>query len=617
MLRRGLALTTVAGVLASAAGDAQAAGAWIASNTLTPVEQRVAIAVGPSRTTLWTSLRFKGTGGKMAIVVPAPDGSAIDFSSDAWFEALEVATAPRIFPPPNDEPFCPGKSGSPNVFQLDGLVGHAASLAAQEITVLDGADKVMEWAGQEGLSISPALAASLQATGGAHFVAVRFDAPQGAGVTPTLRLAMPSSAAQLSLALTRAAGDDLRVTTWVIGLGRADLIGAAEVQIAPSSIAWNAKKSASDYDAKRDDALADDPTRFLVEAASHESLSTTIDIASGTATIDSVVSTFFERAAAYGDGNFDAASCLSAAEPALELTTPVATSCPQASVGVIDPATSCTEAPGPGQIDPAVLRCGPGADDLAVALSNLKPKDVWLTRQSLLIPSAGAGNDWMIGFVAGPTESSVIHAGSVDYGECADAGVPDGGSSASSSSGSSSGSSGSSGVIVHDHGSDPGGGVDVDVDWQDAADTVVDTACSCNGTETYSPDYADTTEDCSADGSDFDTGGCNGDSGGDSCSGDGSSSDGCSGDGTDTEGCSGSSDGGDSCSGGGDLGEACSAGGGSSDGCDGDFGKCSTVRSRRARGPRFSIVLLAALALLAPLRRMGRRSRGRRRQRTR
>ena len=89
---------------------------------------RVAVAAGPSRTTLWTSLRFTAAGGKMGIVVPAPPGTSLDISSDAWFEALEVATAPRVFPPGGSSFYCPGRSGPANATPntpFAGTIGNA------------------------------------------------------------------------------------------------------------------------------------------------------------------------------------------------------------------------------------------------------------------------------------------------------------------------------------------------------------------------------------------------------------------------------------------------------------------------------------------------------------
>src|SRR5580693_5468328 len=128
MLRRAALVVSFSSAMVALSAQARGAGAWLASGTLTPTEQRVAVAVGPASTTLWTSLRFDSGGGDVGILLPAPPGSSIDLSSDAWFEALEVATAPRIFPPADVSPFCPGKSGSPTVFSIDGQIGHTASI---------------------------------------------------------------------------------------------------------------------------------------------------------------------------------------------------------------------------------------------------------------------------------------------------------------------------------------------------------------------------------------------------------------------------------------------------------------------------------------------------------
>jgi len=597
-------MAAAAGALTAGSARAQAAGAWLSSASLTPTEQRVAVAVGPARTTLWTSLRFDAAGGSVAIIVPAPPGSSLDFSSDAWFEALEVATAPRLFPPSGADPFCPGKSGSPDVFQIDGQVSHTASLATQEVTVLDDAGALASWAAQAGFTVPGAIQDELKKLDNVRFVAVRFTAPAGPGVTPTLRVAMPSAPAMLPLALTHAAGEDLRVTAWLIGAGRADLIGATEVAVSPSSIAWKAKESLTDYDDLVTTALASDPTRFLVDSANHEALGQTMSIADGAASIDSVVSTFFERAAAYGDGDFNASVCIAFADNALVSSLPVAPSCPHAAIGVVPPAATCTESPGPNQTDPAKLRCGPGADDLAVALSGFKPIDAWVTRQSLVIPASGQGTDWFVGFTAGPTASRVIVAGSVDASGCADGGAPDGGMSGSSSSGghftsSSSGTFTGSGTGGHTSGAGNGGS-------DGAGSAVADAACSCAGAGTEAA-----ADSCASDSSS--TSGCSSGSSSDSCSGDGSSTESCSSNSSDS--CSGSSSS-ESCSGSSGS-ESCGGGssGGSCSGGSSDFGKCSTSGAHRVRAPRFSILALAAVALLAPLRRRGRASRAKARAR--
>jgi len=223
MRTRSLAAVTLSLSILGLARGADAAGAWVASAPLAPVEQRVAIAAGPLRTTIWTSLRFtQSAPGAVAIVVPAPPGSALDLSSDAWFEALEVATAPRVLPPVGVESACPGAPQSAAaLLEIVGRVEHAPSLKVEDVTVLDDAAAVGEWASQAGLSISPALAAALGSQGPGRFVALRFQAPAGASVTPTLRLSTPGAPPLLPLALVRAGSEDLEVTAFLIGEGRA------------------------------------------------------------------------------------------------------------------------------------------------------------------------------------------------------------------------------------------------------------------------------------------------------------------------------------------------------------------------------------------------------------
>ncbi len=184
---------------------------------------------------------------------------------------------------------------------------------------------------------------------------------------------------------------------------------------APSSLVWQAGAQASNYETLTGSTLAAGIGH--VPRRGHQplsGLSQNVSIAQGTAFVDGVVTTFFSRAAAYGDGSFDSATCIAAASPALESASTVAAVCPHAEYGVIDGTATCTESPAPGQIDPSTLRCGPGADDLALALSGLPPASTWLTRQTLIIPSGATGVDSLVGLVDGAAVSPVIEAFSVD-----------------------------------------------------------------------------------------------------------------------------------------------------------------------------------------------------------
>ncbi|MEO7327436.1 MAG: DUF2330 domain-containing protein [Minicystis sp.] len=612
MRTRSLAAITLSLSIIGLTGRADAAGAWVASAPLTPVEQRVAIAAGPLRTTIWTSLRFtQQAAGSVAIVVPAPPGSALDLSSDAWFEALEVATAPRVFPPVGAESACPGAPPSPPaLFEIAGHVEHMQSLKVEDVSVLDDAAAVSSWASQAGLTISPALDAALGSQGPGRFVALRFQAPAGPSITPTLRLSMPGAPPLLPLALLRAGSDDLQITTFLIGEGRAKLSGTVDTSVPSLGLRWDAAAKKSDYLSDRESVLdLLGPSAALLESAGHEALGTSLPIANGKASIDSVLVSFFERASAYGDAEESVAGCSIQAALALASNSAVASVCPRAYLGVIDGGAPCKESPSPVGVDPAELRCGGIADDLAVALSDLTPSQTWLNRQTMHIPAGNAGANWYLSFVPGEALSPVRIAASLDLSGC------QGGSSSSSSSGGngngngngagssssgtvtfepdagSSSSSGSYGSGPYDDGS---GSI-----YVDPSVTIDTTSCNCAGT-------SDTAVDSGGNGCDgsSDTSGAVG-----SC--DGSASDGsadsCSGDSAGSSGCDGSSGGGDM-----DCG---SSGGGSDMSCSGGGGgdvECSILGAglRRARAPKLSVMAMLAAALLAPLRRCGRKTRG-------
>jgi len=577
-----------------------------------PVEQRVAVAVGPDRTTMWTSLRFDASAGKVGIVVPAPPGSSLDFSSDAWFEALDVATAPRIFPPEGESPYCPGKSGPTTIFDIAAPLAHMASLPVDDVSVLDDAAAVVTWAEQGELDLSPAVAASLGGLGGVRFVAVRFVAAGGPALTRTLRVVMPGAPPVLPLALTRAGAKPLLVTSWMIGEGRALASNSVAVTIPPSELAWDAKKKKSNYlDARAATLAAEGSDGFLTECAGAAPLATNISIADGTASIDGLVTAFFDRSAAYGDGLADPSACISAAAVALTSSSPVAASCPRADLGVVDPAVPCVESVPPGGVDPAKLRCGGSADDLAVALSGLNPTSTWVTRQSTQIPAAKAGVDWSLVFKTGASVSPIRVAKSLDLAGCGGGSATSSSSGAMSTSGVTTSSSSSVGVTsstglifagVGGSNMTVGSG---EVGGDDSSGSgsfdgrVLDTNCGCSGTVDTSTTYADDSDSC--DGSSDTSSG--------SCSGDSSGSDSCSGDSSGGDACDGSSSSGESCdSSGGDA--SCDSGGGDLD-CSGGSGDCSVRSSRghKRSAPRFSVLSLALVALIAPLRRRGRRER--------
>ncbi|MGK3997890.1 DUF2330 domain-containing protein [Sorangium sp. So ce1024] len=623
MPRRSLALAVPAvflSLIGSGAGDALAAGALLAGAGQTSVEQRVAVAAGPERTTLWTSLRLQGESGPVALVVPVPPLAALDVSSDAWLEALEAATAPRVLPPEGVAPTCPGEEGAPAPFDMTGRLAHEETLKPVEVTVLEDVAAVARWAESVGLALSPETAAQLGALQGVRFAAARFDAPGGPAVTRTLRVAMGGGAPLLPLSLTRAGDGDVLVTAWLLGDGRGALSGAAPVTLPPASLTWDASARRSDYVELRAEALGQaGPDGALVEGAGHDALSRSLAI--GSDSVDSVIAAYFARAGAYGDLPDGPGACAAVAAAALASSLKVAASCPRAEHGVVDGAADCTESPRRDETDPELLRCGPIADDLAVGLSGLAPSSVWLTRVSLRLAAGQSGADWPLVFGDGPAVAPIVRAGSLDLNECSGEG-----SGAGAGGGSGAGPGGSSGTgwpgglgggPSTGGSSTTGGPPRVDGPYyHDAPDTEM--GCGCAGTaETVVVDDVEDDEYYA------ENDGCSGDTSepapedeyyaeDDGCSGDTSEpapedeyyaeDDGCSGDTSESEDEYYAED--DGCS------------GGSDDSVESE--DCSVAGERRAgarkkRGPKLSVMALGAFALIAPLRRASRPRRGERR----
>jgi hypothetical protein len=485
-------------LVVSFGGDAWAQGT-LSSAGHAPIEQRVSLAIGPDRTTLWTSIRLDASAGDIGVIVPAVPGAALDYASAAWFEALDVASAPRVFPPDGLDATCPGDR-TPFPFHVTTEEASFVPLSPVEAAVLPDAAGVALWASQKGLMMSPALANALGTFGGSRFVALRFAAPGGESVTATLRVVSPAVSPVLPLVLTEAGGDDLVVTTWILGSGRAAFDGSIEVVVDPDDITFDAATATSDYAIARGSALeAGGPTATVIECASHEALSDNVPIAGGTAVIEGVLTGYVERAAAYGDGLSTTLACISAGGAALASSQPVSPSCPRADLGIVDGVESCTESVGAGETDPELLRCGPGADDLAVGLSGLTPSDAWLTRLTTRIAAGEAGSLIAVSVPGGLVVDPIATAADLDLSECGE-----GGAGGAGAAGGASNGAGGSVLVGGSTSSSPGGGTFHRIPVYE-----YDGSCGCSGTYVIVDEYE--TEDESVDAYYRDDGGCSGD----------------------------------------------------------------------------------------------------------
>ena len=583
-------------------------------------ELRVAYADMGQWTTVWSSFRVEGDAGPLGVVVPLPEGAFVDQSSEAWFEALEVATAPRVLPPEGLSPYCPGSSGEENPFEVSAATAHTESLLPETIALEADAAGVASWAAGQGLSIDGDLQSKLAGTGAVKFLVVRFNAAAGSSSTPILRVTAPKGLPVLPFSITRAGGSNLRVTAWLFGEGRASFTGTTAANVPGNAIAWNAKTGRSNYVQYRDELLAGDPDRDLLESTGHEALFESTPFGNGEAAIDALVPVYFQRASEYGNALSDPTLCTFSATLAFSSLNTVGPVCPRGDWAALS--GPCTAAdPAPEEMDPVGLFCGPGADDLALVLAGAVPGETWVTRHTFVIASGASGVDRGVFEGAAPEKLPIVTAAAVDVGDCFGG---SGGGSTSSSSGSGGGSTTSStgsGMGGTSTGSGAGnngntgagnngsgnsgnwggyGGADPDPDPNVYIDT---SGCSCGAPvdtyETYET-YPSSGDDCDSGSS----GGDDCDSGSSAGSGDDCDSGSSAGSGDD---CDSGSAGGDDCSGdAGSTSDSCGSSSSSSSDCSVSQG---APQGRRRAGPKLSAMTLGLLALVLPLRRRGTRKR--------
>lgn len=661
--------------LAAAVGTSPSVGAFgsLSDGSHVPLEQRVAIAVGAQRTVVWSQLRVDAGTGPFAVIVPAAPGAALDWSSDAWMEALEEATAPAILPPDGVDAVCPGEPEDPDRVHLVGR-SHGPTVTPLEVIELPDAMALATWAGQHGMVASAALYATLEQSGG-PFVAARFSGTGAATLTPTLRIVRPSADTSLPFVLTEATSQPVDVALFTLATARPQLDGSP-AWVSPQEIVFDVAAGTSNYETRRAAAL-DAPDRWLLECSSHPRLDEPLDLTPSTS-LASLLGGYFIRGTAYEPVGTSANDCFALASGAMQ--GPVGTACPAAAIGVVGGgADDCLETS--GNAPPSAMRCGLDQDsplgDLALAFSGQLPQAMVLSRVAMRLGAGEVGASPVLSFVAPSTVSPVREAAAVDFDGC-----PGGGSSSSSTSGggssvSSGGGAGGPGttegtggtrrVPVYERTDSCGSRADVGVpvfytdvdDTEDAPDAYyTEGADDCGGDTTSSYDAVYDTDgdgvhddvdrydgydgdDCGGDTYDDDTYESESDYEGDDCGGDSyddsewasDHEDDCGGDASDgyeweDDDCSGdASDGYDSsdddCGGDASDGyewEDDDCGGDSSDGydssdCDSgdsDSESCTISRGSRRR-PRLSAITLSMVALLFPLRRWRRPRRRKRR----
>ncbi|MFO0738587.1 MAG: hypothetical protein U0270_22010 [Labilithrix sp.] len=515
-------LLALLALLVPVRADATGALLPLAGWSAPAVSVRMAVALGPSgATTRWSEVTLPA-GPAVGWLVPIRPGATVEWAPNAWLDALDLASAPRVLVPRIAAPCALHQS-----FDLPPpWVRPANRLPAGAIALPATSADAEAWAEGHGLIIDAARLRALRAlyTSGWRVAAVElfaFDRPR---TSPTLR-ATDDGGATAPLFIGAPAAETA-VTLMIVGAGHASIADMRE--ISDSALRWGAKGSS--YAELRQVTLGHEG--WLRESASHAALFDEVKVGVN-ASIRPVTTAYF-----------DDRTCAANVQSRGSATAPQ---------------------------DAAHLTCGTRTD-LALALARIAPADAVLTRLAGVLPAqeaAGVSIEVAAGTDRSPVRSAASFAGDPCPAGGVDVTLGDDDDSSPSSSSSGYSSSGYSSSGYSSSGYSPGSSGT----YTEGSTTVYVPSDGCGSSSTTVIEEDDDDDWTYGDDDDDDTS---------------SSSDGWD-----------SSDSSDDCSG-----DTSS----SSDGWDSsDDSTCAIARPKKRRGPSpLSRVILIAVAMLLPLRRLAR-----------
>jgi hypothetical protein len=531
------ALAVVVALASLAPREAHAMGAVIGSSghPVSIGSVRVAVAAAAGRTTRWAQVNVTNDGSGFAWLVPVLPGARVDLGSDAWLDALDSATVPVVLPP--QSPSSCVESLAPQV--LAPGTSPSSRPPLQTFLALDSLS-LASFVSGSGFEIPTGLVTGLGDVfaSGSAVLALVYDA--GELPVHTLRV-LDSGPATLPFSLSSNATEDVSITAFSIAGGPRQA-GTSPLTVAPGALVWFADGESSYQTEVASLIVAAGGKQWLTQSSEPSAFFQPTQIDRELA-LPAATSAYFSLAAAYGDTSSDPTACAEAAQATARSTSTYAAACPSGALAIVPGPSPCSLSSDATPVTDLV--CG-GAVDAALAVGELSPSSIWLTRiQGIVTASSAADVPLLDG---GETLEGVVLTASSYDSNCGR-----GGSGASSAPDGGWGDDGGQGEGGEWAGSFGGDGGDP------ASDLASATSDGCGGSSTD--------PSSSSDGDDASSGSCGGDS---------SSAD-------DSGGCSGGDSSGDS------------------GGCSGDdpsFDDCSTARHRhRARSPVSRVLIVTALAL--------------------
>lgn len=363
-----MALVAGAPLLTSATARANGGVLSPESATAPPSQLDVssAVAVTPFGSTRWARITVAGVP-KAMWLVPARPGAALDWSSEAWLDALDDASAPRILPPSSDFK-CSFPTSEDRVATF-GSIGTLRSTTGTTVLATEAAARAH--ASARGFAIDPKQSEQLGKVyaSGFQLVAFELDVPNlSTTSTPTLRVSDDGPAA-LPLALTGGTNARTRITAFVTAPDPTMVAGGHDID--PRVVTWSAAKS--DYGTYRTTTLATERGAFWLRESSDR-----VFFRSAGGNAPSVIERYFKQP-----------ECRNAALAAAQRPGVVRRVCPAGEVATV-PGPAC--AAGGGEVDATPFVCG-ADDDLALALAGAAADRLTVSRFAGMIMERTMGAD--------------------------------------------------------------------------------------------------------------------------------------------------------------------------------------------------------------------------------
>lgn len=381
---------------------------------------RMVLSVSTTQTVLWDQIEYDGDPSEFAWVLPVKQGARVELASDAWFETLDAATSVHVVGPQLDCAPAPGARGSSSgcgsqdnfaagIAASDGAsvprdavtVVHHGTVGPYETVTLstDTQGALNTWLDGHGYAVDPDVQPIMDAyvTEGFDFIALRLQPGQGVRAMKPVRVVMPGASPTLPLRMVAAGtGPFVGISLFVVTEGRFATKNFPGATVAQAELSWDHLTTESNYKALRKSALDGDKGRtWLTSYAQKGALFSPIrnPLSDGEnveySTSMGVAHTIADAyiAQATKNGEVDGQQCSFVSKGYADSSLVVTDSCPP---GTKDRA-QCPAVP-EDKLDASDLACG-AADDLAVALTGLHPRDVWITRLESFLPRAALATD--------------------------------------------------------------------------------------------------------------------------------------------------------------------------------------------------------------------------------